>query len=73
LIVFYSSRYVALASIFAAMAIPVAMAVIMTWQHRWNFVLLGLGLVMGTLVVVRHHSNIARLLSGTENQFSKKK
>jgi glycerol-3-phosphate acyltransferase PlsY len=73
LIVFYSSRYVALASIFAAMAIPVAMAVIMTWQHRWNFVLLGLGLVMGTLVVVRHRSNIARLLSGTENQFSKKK
>jgi len=73
LIVYYSSRYVAMASIGAAMAIPVAMAVIMTWQHRWNFVLLGLGLVMGTLVVVRHRSNIARLLSGTENKFTKKK
>ena len=73
LIVYYSSRYVALASIVAAMCIPVAMAVFMTFQHRWNFVLLGLGLVMGTLVVVRHRSNIARLLSGTENQFSKKK
>ena len=73
LIVYYSSRYVALASIAASMAIPVAMAVIMTWQHRWNFVLLGLGLVMGVLVVVRHRSNIARLLSGTENQFTKKK
>jgi glycerol-3-phosphate acyltransferase PlsY len=45
----------------------------MTWQHRWNFVLLGLGLVMGVLVVVRHRSNIARLLAGTENQFTKKK
>jgi glycerol-3-phosphate acyltransferase PlsY len=73
LIVFYSTRYVALASIGASIAIPLAMAVSMTFQHRWNFVLLGLGLVMGTLVVVRHRSNIARLFSGTEKGFAKKK
>jgi acyl phosphate:glycerol-3-phosphate acyltransferase len=73
LIVYYISRYVALASIAAAIAIPMAMAVFMTFQHRWNFVLLGLGLVIGTLVIVRHRSNIVRLLSGTESRFAKKK
>lgn len=73
LLVYYKSRYVALASIAAAVVIPIAMAVIMTFQQRWNFVLLGLGLVMGIMVVVRHRSNIARLLSGTESRFVKKK
>jgi len=73
LIVFYTSRYVALASIGAAMAIPVSMTLFMTLQHRWNWVLLGLGLVMGVLVVVRHRSNIARLFAGTEKGFAKKK
>ena len=58
IVVFFISRYVALASIAASIVIPVAMTVIMTFQQRWNFVLLGLGLVMGTLVVVRHRSNI---------------
>jgi glycerol-3-phosphate acyltransferase PlsY len=73
LIVYYSTRYVALASIASAIAIPVAMTLIMTFAHRWNFVLLGLGLVMGILVIVRHRSNIARLFSGTEKGFAKKK
>jgi glycerol-3-phosphate acyltransferase PlsY len=45
----------------------------MTYQGTWNFVLLGLGIVMGVLVVVRHRSNIARMLKGTENRFEKKK
>jgi acyl phosphate:glycerol-3-phosphate acyltransferase len=73
LVVFSVSRYVALASIVSSIALPIALAVIMTLQHKWNFVLLGFGIVMGTLVVVRHRANIQRLLSGTENRFEKKK
>jgi glycerol-3-phosphate acyltransferase PlsY len=73
IITFYASRYVALASIVAAIVLPVAMAVQMTWQGTWNFVLLGFGLVMGILVIVRHRANIARLIAGTENRFGKKK
>ena len=34
---------------------------------------LGLGLAMGVLVVVRHRSNIGRMLAGTESRFVKKK
>jgi glycerol-3-phosphate acyltransferase PlsY len=34
-------------------------------------VMLVLGVVMGLLVVVRHRSNIKRLLSGTESRFTK--
>lgn len=72
-IVFRLSRYVALASIVAAVVIPVSMAVIMTLQGTWNYVLLVFGLVMGVLVIVRHRSNIARMLAGTENRFERKR
>lgn len=72
LVIFYSTRYVALASVVSAIALPVAMAVIMTMEQRWNLVLLGLGIVLGVLVVVRHRSNIQRLLQGKENRFVKK-
>lgn len=73
LITFYSSRYVALASIVAAIVLPVSMAVLMTVQGTWNHVLLGFGIVMGVLVIVRHRSNISRMIAGTENRFGKKK
>jgi acyl phosphate:glycerol-3-phosphate acyltransferase len=73
LVAFYTSRYVALASIVSAVVIPVSMAVLMTVQGTWNHVLLGFGIVMGVLVIVRHRANIARMIAGTENRFAKKK
>jgi len=73
LIVFGLTRYVALASIAAAVALPVAMAMLMILRGTLNWVLLGLGIVMGVLVIVRHRSNIVRLLKGTENRFGAKK
>lgn len=72
IIVFTLTRYVALASIAAAVTIPAAMTGLMILRGTWNFVLLGLGIVMGVLVIVRHRSNIARLLAGTENRFGKR-
>jgi len=72
LLVFFTTRYVALASIVSAVVLPIAMAVIMTLEHKWNMVLLGLGIVLGVLVVVRHRANIQRLLQGKENRFTKK-
>ncbi len=71
--VLYFSRYVALASIAAAAAMPIAIAIMMTLQGKWNLVLLGFGLLMGILVIVRHRTNIKRLLAGTENRFERKK
>jgi acyl phosphate:glycerol-3-phosphate acyltransferase len=72
-ITFSISRYVALASIVAAIVLPISMAVQMTLQGTWNYVLLGFAMVMGVLVIVRHRANIARMLAGTENRFGKKK
>jgi acyl phosphate:glycerol-3-phosphate acyltransferase len=73
LIVFYTTRYASLASILAAVALPLAMVAVMTYQQTWNFVLLGFGVVMGVLVVVRHRSNIKRLLLGQESRIEQKK
>lgn len=72
LLVFFTTKYVALASVLSALALPLAMAVIMTLRERWNLVLLGLGVVLGVLVVVRHRSNLQRLVQGEENRFAKK-
>ena len=72
-LVLITTRYVSLASILAAIALPIAMAVVMTWQHTWNSVLLGFGIVMGVLVVVRHRTNITRILQGKESRMGSKK
>jgi glycerol-3-phosphate acyltransferase PlsY len=67
IIVFYSSRYVSLASIVAALALVVAAAVL-----RLPALLLGLAAAVAVFVVLRHLANIKRLLNGTENKFVRK-
>ena len=65
------SRYVSLGSIVAACFMPLAFVVtarIGDWPIDDHYPLLGLTLVVGSLVVFRHRSNIGRLLSGTENK-----
>jgi glycerol-3-phosphate acyltransferase PlsY len=77
LIVFYSSRYVSLASICFALSMPVSVGVFMALGvHVWrpySLVHLIVGLVIAVLIVVRHISNIQRLMQGTENKFERKK
>lgn len=64
---FYSSRYVSLASILAAVAIPVA-----AYFLNEPRLVLGLAVLISAFVIVLHRTNIKRLLNGTENRFSKK-
>lgn len=67
-IVFETSRYVSLASIVAAVALPAA-----AWLIPGNPTAFAiLASVMGFFVILRHRSNIGRLLNGTENKFVKK-
>jgi len=73
LLVFKVSRYVALASIMAAIFIPLTMAIMMASAHQWNGILLGLGVALCLMVIIRHRSNISRLMAGTENRFEPKK
>jgi glycerol-3-phosphate acyltransferase PlsY len=67
LAVFYTSRYVSLASIGLAISLPITNLVIgapatLTW----------VSLALGLLVVIRHKDNIVRLIRGEENKFAKK-
>ena len=64
---FYSSRYVSLASIFAAISMPIS-----AFFLREQRLLLGLTVLIAVLVVIRHRTNIQRLLNGTETKFVKK-
>jgi glycerol-3-phosphate acyltransferase PlsY len=67
LITFSVTRYVSLGSILAAVAVPAA-----SWI-RGNPLPLNIAItVIGLFVILRHRSNITRLLNGTENKFAKK-
>src|SRR6185436_3177238 len=61
---FFTTRYVSLASIFAAITVPVA-----TYFFGNPPQLLGLTTLVGVFVIIRHRTNIQRLLNGTETRF----
>ena len=65
--VFYSSRYVSLASMLAGLTMPVSSYLL--GQAR---LLTGLAAVIAIFVVIRHRTNITRLLNGTESRFARK-
>src|SRR3984885_11871320 len=70
--VFYVSKYVSLASIAAAVALPIAvfLMVAKTGQEVWT--LFGFSGLVCALSVWRHQANIVRLMNGTESRFGKK-
>lgn len=63
LVVFGASRYVSLASIAAAAALPIA-----AWLLPFSLTLRIITTVIGALAIYKHRSNIQRLLAGTENR-----
>lgn len=65
LVVFLSTGYVSLASIIAAVLLPVFMLIFAP-----SFQLVLLGVIFCIFVVVRHRSNIKRLLSHEEHRFN---
>ncbi len=68
-VVFFTSRYVSLASIIAALAVIAAG----WWFYRGGHITLPVVLtVLGLLAILRHKANIQRLMNGTENRFVKK-
>jgi len=65
------SRYVSLASIMAAIALPVTVIIEdLFFAVRVPPAYWGLSLAVGVLVPAAHHQNIRRLLAGTESRFS---
>ncbi|MDF1850137.1 MAG: glycerol-3-phosphate 1-O-acyltransferase PlsY [Verrucomicrobiales bacterium] len=67
-----TTRYVSVASIVAAITIPVALAIQSLIKKSWDFPLLGLAVFVCLLAIWKHRSNIARLRRGEENRFEKK-
>ena len=70
IVLFVASRYVSVASIGAAIVVPV---VSWTMYSRKGLLLPIVLTILGLLAVWRHKSNIERLISGTESRFSFKK
>jgi acyl phosphate:glycerol-3-phosphate acyltransferase len=70
-VVFFASRYVSLASIIAAIAVPATVA--LTEHGGDRTALLAFTSLAALLIVLRHRKNIERLYNGTENRFGKPK
>ena len=72
-ILFFATKFVSVASIAAAVAIPATAIVQAALSGNWNGSVLILSLVVCFLAVWRHRSNIRRLLKGEEPRFQKKR
>ena len=63
LAIVYATRYVSLGSCIAAALVPV-----LAWLWALPREYLAFGLLAAVLIIIRHRSNIQRLLNGTENK-----
>ena len=76
IVVFLVSRYVSLASITAAVCLPTSAVVMRHFSGpaaaSLSVPVIVLLCCLGLLAVVRHRSNIRRLINGTENRFVRK-
>ena len=70
IVVFALTRYVSLASILAAVMLPVFC---LLWMPDRSPIFVGGVIFIALLVIAKHHANIARLKQGTENRFGSKK
>jgi len=65
IILFVATRYVSIASIAAAVALPAAV-----WLTQSNLLLSIVTTALGALAIYKHKANIQRLLAGTENRIN---
>jgi len=66
-LIIYIFRYVSLGSIVGSITVP-----LLFWLLGFDLMYILFGIGMALLVVARHHSNINRLLSGTESKLGRK-
>jgi len=72
IVAFQATRYVSLSSIAAVLALPVTVATMMFLKQLQTPILLYFVLCLATIIVLRHRSNLSRLLKGTEPRFARK-
>ena len=69
---FFTTRYVSVASLASAIALP-ATSLVLALNGKCDWLLVAVATVMCVLAFWRHRSNIARLMAGTEKRFERKK
>lgn len=72
IVAFQVTRYVSLSSIAAAIALPVTVATMLYLKQLQTPILLYFAVLLAAIIVVRHRSNLSRLLKGTEPRFARK-
>ena len=71
-ITFEMTRYVSVASMTAALAVPISILILMPLKQTGGVVLLYPSICLAALVIFRHRSNLSRLVRGTEPRFKRK-
>jgi glycerol-3-phosphate acyltransferase PlsY len=70
-VVFFVTRYVSVASVVAAILLPLVILVI-TSRHQNGTATFYFSLCIAALVIWRHRSNLSRLIRGSEPRFTRK-
>ena len=73
IIVFWLTRYVSLASITAAVVLPIVILVVRSHDQNNGKPLVYSSACVAVVIVWRHRSNLSRLLQGTEPRFTRKR
>jgi acyl phosphate:glycerol-3-phosphate acyltransferase len=71
-VVFWATRYVSLASVVAAIALPFVVILVRSNEQNTVRPLFYSSACVATIVVWRHRSNLSRLMRGTEPRFTRK-
>lgn len=72
LLTFQLTRFVSLASIVAAIALPMAIFILLVLSHATSYALFYFSMGLAALILVRHRGNLSRLIRGTEPRFTRK-
>ncbi len=68
----FGTGYVSVGSIAAAAALPLSVVLLGVWRDDLSISLAVFASLVGLLVIIRHRSNIGRLMRGEENRFGKR-
>jgi glycerol-3-phosphate acyltransferase PlsY len=69
---FQVTRYVSVASITAAIALPIVILIMISLDQARTIALLYFSIGLAAMVILRHRSNLSRLVRGTEPRFKRK-
>ena len=70
-IIFQITRYVSVASIVAAIGLPLTILVMTDFTQPNQSLLFYFSICLAAVVILRHRSNLSRLMQGTEQRFDR--